>query len=699
MKKGIIIICITYIINYEITFDIFTIDEFINKINDVSYNQSDYNQIIKSITNLIDEHYAYVDIAKNPPNKIGKVDLIKELNEIKTNNLTYFDFYNEVQKIIYKARDAHLNVYFKKISQYQINIPIKLLFKKINNKEGIYITILSNYYKYFDQKKIKELISNQNYRIKSINNEKPEKFLLDFPFTQLKDEHAQFSFNLNRFSGGNITFPIIPNRFKNLEFEFENNKKVKIDYKIFLVKNTTKEFQSFYLNELENHIDEIFKPSILDIYQKYEDKIKSEKNLKQNNLNWTTFNNQIKYRVDKNNSYNVIVQNSFNFKGKNILEFFGIMMQEFSKNNFPLILIQDFNGGGIIYYSSILQKVLNYNTAKKKVIVSTKLNEKNKNILNKMFVYNIENCDYVKIFSDKKSFNEKLLNEIEYNRTNFYLLFDTYSDLDQPLKKYNHTDRKPTDIIVFTDGFSFSTTSFFIKDLQESGNAIIVGYNGIPSEERKKDKFNGSQSPSSVFELEKQFPNNINMKTLLKYNITMRATFFFSYNESYQNNSIFHSPREYIINPIDERSNIFGRYDDSRYDEFINESKIIFNKYKNECNKDNKNLLLKSDSCNNFINDKYARGGYECGDDGKWNKSLCKPYYCINGYYFDTYHKQCKKDICYYSYYKRKLIIIFLVVLIIILLIILAILLYCRYSKNNEDYNKLLVGPLTSSNE
>ena len=157
MKKGIIIICITYIINYEITFDIFTIDEFINKINDISYNQSDYNQIIKSITNLIDEHYAYVDIAKNPPNKIGKVDLIKELNEIKTNNLTYFDFYNEVQKIIYKARDAHLNVYFKKISQYQINIPIKLLFKKINNKEGIYITILSNYYKYFDQKKNKRI--------------------------------------------------------------------------------------------------------------------------------------------------------------------------------------------------------------------------------------------------------------------------------------------------------------------------------------------------------------------------------------------------------------------------------------------------------------------------------------------------------------------------------------------------------------
>ena len=42
------------------------------------------------ILNILYEHYAYVDIAKQPPNNIGKVDLIKELNEIKTNNTKYF---------------------------------------------------------------------------------------------------------------------------------------------------------------------------------------------------------------------------------------------------------------------------------------------------------------------------------------------------------------------------------------------------------------------------------------------------------------------------------------------------------------------------------------------------------------------------------------------------------------------------------
>ena len=699
MKKGIFILCITYIINYEITFEKLTIDDFINKINDVPYNKNDYDQIIKSITELIYEHYAYVDIAKNPPNNIGKVDLIKELNNIKTNNITYFDFYNQVQEIIYKARDGHLNVVFKKISQNQIILPIKLSIKKVNEINGIYINLYSKFISFFDPNKITQLRKNTNSRIKLINNQKPEQFLLTFPFTLLKDEHAQFTLNLNKFSGGNITFPLFPNRFKNLIIEFENNNKVTIDYKVLLVKNTSKSFQSYYLNELENHIDDIFQPSIFDIYQKYEDKIKLEKNLTQKNLNWIRFSNKIKYRVDNVNHFNVIVQNSFNFQEKNILEFMGKMMEEFSKNIYPIIVIQDMNGGGLIYYSSILQKVLNYNTAKKTVIVSSKVNEKNKNKLNKIYALNIENCNSEKLFSDNKSFNEKIKNEIEYNRTNFFLLFDTYYGLEEPLKEYKHKDRKPTEIIVFTDGYSFSTTSFFIKDLQESGNAIIVGYNGIPSKEREKEKFNGSQSPSSVYSLDQKYPKDINIRNLLKYNITMRATFYASYNESYQNNSIFHIPREYLINPIDERSNIFGRYDDSRYNEFINQSKIIIDKYKNECNKDNKNLLLKSDSCNTFINDKYARGGYECGDDGKWNKSICKPYYCTDGYSFDTYLKKCKKDVCYYSYYKRKLLIIFLIVLIIIILIIIGILIYCRKRQANDDYNKFLIGPLTSSNE
>ena len=35
-------------------------------------------------------------------------------------------------------------------------------------------------------------------------------------------------------------------------------------------------------------------------------------------------------------------------------------------------------------------------------------------------------------------------------------------------------------MIIFTDGFSYSETSLFIKETQLKGGAIIVGYGGNP---------------------------------------------------------------------------------------------------------------------------------------------------------------------------------------------------------------------------
>ena len=44
-------------------------------------------------------------------------------------------------------------------------------------------------------------------------------------------------------------------------------------------------------------------------------------------------------------------------------KFFGEMARELSKNDYPIIVIEDKNGGGIIFFSSVLQKVLNYKSA------------------------------------------------------------------------------------------------------------------------------------------------------------------------------------------------------------------------------------------------------------------------------------------------------------------------------------------------
>ena len=95
----------------------------------------------------------------------------------------------------------------------------------------------------------------------------------------------------------------------------------------------------------------------------------------------------------------------------------------------------------------------------------------------------------------------------------------------------------------------------------------------------------------------------------------------------------------------DIQTNIYENFEDETYDKFINESKNIFEKFKTECNPNNKNLVKVSEYCDAEFKYNYIHGGYECGDDGKWNNK-CVPSYCDPGYFFDQKNKQCVKDIC-----------------------------------------------------
>ena len=58
--------------------------------------------------------------------------------------------------------------------------------------------------------------------------------------------------------------------------------------------------------------------------------------------------------------------------------------------------------------------------------------------------------------------------------------------------------RKPTEILVFTDGYSFSAASLFLQYLQKSGKGIIASYMGNPKYKNIK-YFDISQSPSPLF--------------------------------------------------------------------------------------------------------------------------------------------------------------------------------------------------------
>ena len=69
-------------------------------------------------------------------------------------------------------------------------------------------------------------------------------------------------------------------------------------------------------------------------------------------------------------------------------------------------------------------------------------------------------------------------------------------------------------------------------------------------------------------------------------------------------------------------------------------------KYKTECNPNNKNLILLDSECDKSFDNNYTHGGYECGSDGKWDKTHCVASTCELGYIFDHLNKSCVVDYC-----------------------------------------------------
>ena len=270
-------------------------------------------------------------------------------------------------------------------------------------------------------------------------------------------------------------------------------------------------------------------------------------------------------------------------------------------------------------------------------------NEFMKNMTDKI---NIETCEQFNNYEEMKEVIDDYGDDIKLHRTKMFQILNKnklkeIKKIREELYKINNLKR-PTDIIIFTDGFSFGATSFFIKGLQETGGAIIVGYKGNPKIE---EKFDASQSASSSTNFENSDINN----NLLKCGFKIEdISFYQSFDYSYQGDKPI--PKEYTIFPVDERVNIYQKYNDSLYDIFIQKAFEIFDKYNknNKCNSNN--LLLTYDpndkkTCYVFDNDKYAHGGYQCGSNGEWTNN-CVPYYCDIGYIFDTYNKKCIKDIC-----------------------------------------------------
>ena len=380
-----------------------------------------------------------------------------------------------------------------------------------------------------------------------------------------------------------LSFPFKKEELK-LNIEFEEGNTLEISYNVknnFLLSEANKKinnkdsFQSYHQNEKKLK-------SIKDLV--------TEQNLMKDRIFWDETSPEwdleaslwtLKCKVDHSNKLNILYQNTFN--PSDYEDYENIMLaclEKFYSNDYKIIIIEDKNGGGKSELCVPFSNYINLRRARP-IIASMKSTE----IIKQSFWLKDENVnpDTCKTITDEYDImngGEDIYSEEEgiiHKKTKSFEPLNIFEKKMMELKRKEYIEkgftRKPTEVIIFTDGYSFSCTSIFIKSVQLAGSAIIVGYNPRSDLSESNYKFDASQSNSG----EDNFDFTVQVKKLneLGFEVGFTSIEMFAPNDK-RNPKI---PMEFQIYPVDEISEIYGIYDDSVLYRFINEAKAIFKNY------------------------------------------------------------------------------------------------------------------------
>ena len=671
-------------------------DDTYEKLINETVSEEYCNAVISNITKLIKELYIYSDFYKSPISPkadeiytIEPVDLIKELEAIPTKDRKFYEFIRDIYKIQRKTRDGHLGFLCTK-SPSGISLQRNLFmipysfdvadeFDDEGNRNDTYLFIKNPYSRTSTQNVLNDLDdvddnfilpfikkrtltddnSYYNKKIISINGENPFEFIANFygDFKTYHSSQANYVQTLRTMKSISLlSCPFLKEELQNITIVFDDHNELILNYEFENIYNLfSVGFADYYLSKQNQSIIEgipIENIDIETIYKEYK---------QQNNINNKKFRKtdeavewdystagmaQIKCKIDDDNKVNVLYQNSFSPNEFVYKSFEGVMLKclnEFYSNDYPIIIIESNNKGG---YASLCFPMAQY--LRPKILGTALCSTKNTDIsyesIISSFVLNNETC---KPYDNREKFNRETVdnydNGVIHNRTKEFEYYTVYSkkDMEKNRRKYissNHT-KKPTEIIVYTDGYSFSCASILIKGLQVYGSAIIVGYNAKP-DITSKDDFDASLSNSAVKRINNEYTNNLN-------NLSFNAQVTLS--EQFDPNDIEEPkiPMEFKKYPVDELSDIHTNYKDEYYNRFITNAKEIFKKYNEnmECNPKNSLLFYETEECDSLL-EEHGHGGYICNENGKWDKNNCVLKYCDVGYILDIKNKKCIKDPC-----------------------------------------------------
>lgn len=423
----------------------------------------------------------------------------------------------------------------------------------------------------------------------------------------------------------------------------------------------------------------------------------------------------LKCKADDVNKANTIVLTSF--VPDDISNFLEVLLScavMFDGNDYPLFVITDNNGGGLVLLTSLFIEVVqpDWNA---QIMVAYKDNPKDRNAIDMGYYADLSTIDTCSSMSSTNDLYTQV--ETDYfgegaslRRSRVHLMAQSVKNaITEETRKLVKNRKKPTEIVVFTDSFSFSASSILTKGLREGGGAIIAGYNGYPGS--KKETFDIGQSPTNCLQdgLEKLDPNAYKRLTdkgvlylSMSFGAIYKAEDVFRHiaNENISNssgggiNNDTLVPREFLFDPADERLPIYGAYDDTRYELFVEAGKGVVEKYKTQCNPANPLLHMRSSECDAAMDKPHMHGGFACGADGRWS-TKCEGYYCDDGFYFNPVAMSCVEDLCKIDLTGLALgvIIVLAFVGVIVLLLMMggtvATVICVKKKKPSNRYNKV----------
>ena len=468
------------ILNYEY---IYEPEEVINYINQEKMSNEDLESIIDYFINIFNDAYAFNEISANPPqppfqnNYHEKTDIIVELNEMKEKVkndeiIEVYDFYSEIVNIISKLKDSHIQINWNllNLNDFFILAPIDFYVKDVDGIPKIFSNCLTEEFaESFDQDIIDTLDicdTNDESPIKSINGYDPFDYINYFGnyFSSTKNEHASFSFRLKFHNDLPLNYyPFKFEEFDQLQIEFESgdiiNSKYYIGSNVDINNNDRRNLRNLKKNNIN-----INKKNRLKKYLKKR-KLNSQ-------INWNFKNgDDIKCYEDSINEINIYYISTFAPNSKdNYLNIIEYCSELFDKNNYPIVVINDLNEGGFVYLSQIflgiISPLMSINLYKGRIRITDSFKETDEiNYYIETNLTSSENClhtNYDRLTSQRvhANYGENLENDL----TQMFLISNItiHNYIEAARNKMEHK-RKPTEILIYTDGYTFSAASLFMQ--------------------------------------------------------------------------------------------------------------------------------------------------------------------------------------------------------------------------------------------